>query len=270
MRACECDVGQVTLAYGAGHRVEIRAGVSRTDTSLHTLHECYRSSGTRAVFDVVRRAGITTTRVFMKENLIGADDLVATFAQQRQVLLKHTADLLCADGTPVRQPGAEVEAKLSAILVSSLEELKVAEEELLERTEALADLRDDLEQRVRCAHQLFDLSPACLVVTDIYGNITEANRACQLLLKRDFSLLERQPFARFIPAEERRAFREGLARLAMAEGVNDWRLSLVRPTAGPVAISASVHVVKSAGTAHHTKLFWSIRVLEPTETTADA
>ena len=197
----------------------------------------------------------------MKQVAIGADELLNTFAQQRQVLLKHTADILCTSD-PVLPQSREREAKLSAVLVSSLEELKVAEEELMERTEALADLRDELEQEVHGARQLFDLSPACLLVTDVYGNIIEANRACQRLLKRDFSALERQPLARFIPADQRRAFRDGLTRIVATEGVNDWHLLFVPPTALPVSVTAAVHPVVSPTVVAQAKLFWSIRVRE--------
>lgn len=204
----------------------------------------------------------------MKQNLIGADDLVTTFAQQRQMLLKHTADVLCPDSNETASDGSPRELKLSAILVSSLEELKVAEEELLERTEALADLRDDLERRVRGAHQLFDFAPACLFITDIYGSITEVNRACQLLLKRDFSDLERQPLARFIPSEERRAFRDGLARIASTDGVSEWRFMLVRPTDSPLPVSAAVHVVRTPGAQNAAMLYWAIRPIDPSELSA--
>ena len=196
----------------------------------------------------------------MKENLIDTDGFVSAFSQQRQVLLKHTADLLAADTNRVRQQAIEREAKLSAILVSSLEELKVAEEELSERVESMAEIRDQLEQRIQGAQQLFDLAPAPLLVTDIYGTITEANRASQLLLKRDFMMLERQPLARFIPVDERRAFRDGLARLIETNGVSDWRLLLIRPTAAPIVVSAAVQVAKSIGSDQQ-KLFWSLRVV---------
>jgi PAS domain-containing protein len=206
----------------------------------------------------------------MKDNLIGADDLITTFAQQRQVLLKHTADVLSPNDAAGRQAATAQEVKLSAILVSSLEELKVAEEELLERTEALADLRDELEQRVRGARQLFDLAPVPLLVTDLYGTITEANRACQSLLKRDLAALERQPLARFIPPEERRGFREGLARIVTTDGVSNWRLLLVRPTDAPLRVAAAVHSVKSAGTTQPARLFWSIRVLDAADLSAIA
>lgn len=197
----------------------------------------------------------------MKQNFIGADDLVTTFAQQRQVLLKHTADLLCGETLGARQP-VEREAKLSAILVSSLEELKVAEEELLERTEALSDLRDEQEERVRATRELFELAPVCLLVTDCYGNIVDANRACQLMLKRNMTSLERQPLARFIPADDRRSFRDGLTRLLETDGVSDWRLQLIPPTDAPVVVTAAVQVVRSNDGPKGTQLFWALRVVD--------
>jgi len=202
----------------------------------------------------------------VKENLIGADDVISTLAQQRQVLLKHTAELLCGDSLGILHR-AEREAKLSAILLSSLEHLKVAEEELLERTEALADQRDDQEQSLRMIRQLFELAPACLLVTDCYGNILDANRACQMLLKRNLSSLDRQPLARFIPADDRRSFRDGLTRLVVAESVSDWPLQLVPPTDAPLTVSAAVQVGRNGDSPSGVRLFWSLRVIETATTT---
>ena len=204
------------------------------------------------------------------DNRTDPDGLITTFARQRQALLKHTGDLLCRENAPVRQGDGEHEAKLSAVLVSSLEALKVAEEELLERTEALAHLRDELEQRVQGAQQLFELAPACLLVTDIYGVILDANRACRHLLKRDFAALERQPMATFISADGRRTFRDELNRLVLTDGVNDWQLLLRRPTAGAIRVSATVRVVKPTAVSSPQRLFWSIRVLEPDAASLDA
>lgn len=196
----------------------------------------------------------------MRPDSIGADDLISTFSQQRQVLLKHTADVLCSDATI--PPPAERESKLSSILVSSLEELKVAEEELVERSAQLIHLREELELRIENARQLFDLAPACLLVTDQYGTILEANHSCRMLLKRDSSALERQPFARFIPLNERRTFREKLARINNVDGVTDWRLKLVRPTDAPLHVSATVRNATPPDATGGARLFWSIRELD--------
>ena len=233
-----------------------------------TRHERILTSGLHVIprRDAVKRSGSNLLPPpQVKQNLIGADDLISTLAQRRQVLLKHTADLLCGESLGVRQP-EEREAKLSAILVSSLEELKVAEEELRERTEALADQRDEQEQRVRTIRQLFELAPACLLVTDCYGNILDVNRACQMLLKRNLASLERQPLARFIPADDRRGFREGLTRLVETEGVSDWRLQLIRPTDAPLAVTAAVQVARNVDSPSGIRLFWSLRVLEIADT----
>ena len=206
----------------------------------------------------------------MNDNLIDTDGLITSFAQHRQMLLRYTGELLCGDGTPVRQPDGEREAKLSALLVSSLEELKVAEEELVKRTEALADLRNELEHHVRGAYQLFDLAPACLLVTDTTGTIVDVNRASQQLLKRDREALERQPMSRFIGTEARRNFRDELSLVVMSEGVDDWRLRLMRPTAGALMVSATIRVVKPLMAGGLQRLFWSIRALAPEGAALDA
>lgn len=200
--------------------------------------------------------------VNMKENLIQSDDLVTALSYQRQSLLKHVASVL----STLEEPGemtrpSQREAELSAITVSSLEALKVAEEELTERTAALADLRDELEERVMASHQLFELAPACLLVTDLYGNILEGNRAMRRLLRVDAKRMERQPLARFIPQDARRGFRDGLTRIAMLDGVSEWRLLLVRPTDAPVEVSAVVEVMTGSRTPSGTALYWSFTVI---------
>ncbi|HKW09643.1 MAG TPA: PAS domain-containing protein, partial [Gemmatimonadaceae bacterium] len=169
-------------------------------------------------------------------------------------------DVLCNDAS-IPAPG-EREVKLSAILVSSLEELKVAEEELVVRSAQLIDLRQELELRIQKARELFDLAPACLLVTDQYATILEANHSCRMLLKRDSSALERQSVARFIPLDDRRSFRERLVHITNVEGVTDWRLKLVRPTDAPVHVSATVRHTKTPNTTGGTRLFWSIREVD--------
>ena len=205
----------------------------------------------------------------MKQALIESDDLVAAFTHHRQKLLEHAASVMFnGDGTT--SDGSQREAQLSAITISSLEELKVAEEELTERISALADLRDELEQRVLGARQLFDFAPACLLVTDLYGTIREANQATLRLLRLDAKSLERQPLARFIPRDHRRGFRDGLTRIAATDGVNDWRLSLVRPTDEPLEVSATVQVVRGGATPSGTMLFWALRVAADVPASLDA
>jgi len=207
--------------------------------------------------NVRRRAGI-----HVNESLIVADEVLATFAQHRRTLLKRTAELLCADDAASGDGSLpEKTQQLSAILVASLEELKVAEEELRERTEALAVLRDQLERRRRGERALFDFAPACLVVTDVHGNILDANREALALLKQDLAQLDRRPIATFIQRDDRRGFRDSLARITVTRGVEDWRLVLLRPTDTPLLVSAAVQMVTGSGDGGQATLCWCVRVV---------
>jgi PAS domain-containing protein len=197
----------------------------------------------------------------MKQKLMPSDDLVTALSYQRQTLLKHVATVLSAADAPSTSHVSEREAQLSAITASSLEELKVAEEELTERTAALAGLRDELEARLHAAVQLFELAPPPLLVTDIYGTILQANRAMRRLLRIEAPALDRQPLARFIPHDGRRGFRDGLSRIAVMDGVADWRMVLVRPTDAPIEVSAVVQVLRGSETPSGTALYWSFTTL---------
>lgn len=199
--------------------------------------------------------------LIMKNKSIAEDSLISALSYQRQSLLKHAASVLSLSDLPSRAQPTEREAQLSAITLSSLEELKVAEEELTERTAALANLRDGWETRLQAAQQLFELAPPALLVTDIYGTVLEANRAMRQLLHLEPGSLDRQPLARFLPHEARRGFRDGLTRLAMLDGVTDWRMVLVRPTDVPVQVSAVVQVLRGPQTPSGTALYWSFAEL---------
>lgn len=199
---------------------------------------------------------------------IPADDLVTALSYQRQSLLRHAASVL-SPSLPNPPHASEREVQLSAITLSSLEELKVAEEELTERVSALSMLRDDMEQRVQAARQLFELAPANLLVTDMYGTILEANRAMRRLMRVDATVLVRQPLARFIPRDARRGFRDGLSRIALMEGVSDWRMVLVRPTDAPLDVNAVVEVLQGAQTPSGTTLHWSFTPVPAAVTVPD-
>jgi PAS domain-containing protein len=203
--------------------------------------------------------------VNMKQKLIPSDDLVTALSYQRQTLLKHVATVLSTVDAPTTPLISEREAQLSAITASSLEELKVAEEELTERTAALADMRDQLERRLHATAQLFELAPPCLLVTDIYGTILQANRAMRRLLRLEAPTLERQPLARFIPHDGRRGFRDGLSRIAVMDGVADWRMVLTRPTDAPVEVSAVVQVLRGSETPSGTALYWAFTIVDERE-----
>ncbi|MDB4949113.1 MAG: sensor signal transduction histidine kinase, partial [Gemmatimonadetes bacterium] len=97
-------------------------------------------------------------------------------------------------------------------LQSSLEELRVSEEELRVQTEELASSRMLLEAERERYRELFDLAPDPYLVTDARGVVSEANHAAATLLGVPADALCGRPLAVFVPAGERAAFREGVAR----------------------------------------------------------
>jgi PAS domain-containing protein len=75
----------------------------------------------------------------------------------------------------------------------SLEELKVAEEELRVQNATLETQRVSINDKVRHYRQLFMYSPAPTFVTDVYGTIQEGNLAAAKLFRREAPHLEGKP-----------------------------------------------------------------------------
>jgi PAS domain-containing protein len=160
-------------------------------------------------------------------------------SQRRKMLQVASAALCPTDKLPITEQFDAV-PRLSALLSASLEELKVAEEELAQQHDAIIESQVNQEQQLSYYQMLFDLSPTATLVTDMNASIREANRAACALLRRDNAALYRKPLAALIPRDERPAFRAGLARLSMTEGAHCWAFGLERHTDVPISVSASV------------------------------
>jgi PAS domain S-box-containing protein len=192
--------------------------------------------------------------------LTGPAALVSRF---RRTALRHTVDLLGNPNlaTDARQQ-AEAFPRVAAALASSLEELRVIEEELLDRHAQYEAEQAQTQQRIDYERRLFDLAPTALLVTDINGAVIDANRAACTLLGADTSTIDRKPLITFVPQEERSTFRSELARLGVTQGVADWRFKIARRRDVPVTVSAAVHLVARANRrCGGPGLFWCLRVL---------
>lgn len=193
------------------------------------------------------------------------DTFVAAFSRQRLQLLQRSSRLVKQAGDALSAAADRDVAELSGLLATSLEELKVVEDELLERHETLDSIREELEAEVRTARRLFDLAPVSLLVTDLVGGVVDANRAAAALLRRERDQLERKPLAAFIPRPERSDFRERLARLSIVEGVFDWRFTIQPTGEQAIPVSAAVHVVRNVGERGSAALYWSLRPIAASE-----
>lgn len=192
-------------------------------------------------------------------------DFLTTFSAQRQRMLGHAARVLTqGPDSWAPETGDDAPRPLSAMLLASLEELKVAEEELMRQHEAFESTRAGLSGERDRFRMLFENAPTALLLTDPVGSIHEVNRAAATLFGRDAYYLERKPLAALVPAEERAAFRHALGRIALARGTTDWRFTIQRHRDMPVQVRAGVSIV--ADPRFGSALYWH---LEPMDSRAE-
>jgi PAS domain S-box-containing protein len=150
---------------------------------------------------------------------------------------------------------------VSALLSSSLEELRVAEEELRQQNNLLIAQRAAVDERVHHYRQLFLHAPVPAFITDSYGTIREANIAASRLFRREFAQLEQKPLQVLIPVAARENFRRELARVSPEDGVSDWRFVVQRVGDVSIRVSAAVTAVPELGKDGRPLLYWSLRVV---------
>jgi len=119
-------------------------------------------------------------------------------------------------------------------LSTALEQIQVAQKELLQQNEELATTRQALETQRQRYQELFNFAPDAYLVTDAHGTIQEANCAAAILLNISKQSLVGKVLASFIPLEERKAFRSRLNQLGNKIGsVQEWEVRLYPPNGEP-------------------------------------
>ena len=143
---------------------------------------------------------------------------VDMFTQQVQTLQEHLTQLYQRTNNSDELLTDWLLPSVFKELGTSSEELQVAAEQLLQHTEEVVALKEQLEaERLRYL-DLFQLMPDAYLVTDPMGKILEANRAAESLLGFEQSSLQGKFLVSFIPVEKRPAFRSTLTRLHQ----DDW------------------------------------------------
>ena len=177
-------------------------------------------------------------------------------ARCRYALLTRANALLNEADVTHDQPPAETVRGLSGLLMTSLEELKVAEQELRAQQATLIAQREGIDERTRHYRELFLHTPAPALVTDTMGTIHEANIAAGRLFRRPSDELERTPIAGLLPREDRDEFRRQLSRFSARDGVRDWRLTIHRVGDLPRIAHATVQFVPDLGPSSSGVLYW--------------
>jgi PAS domain-containing protein len=171
------------------------------------------------------------------------DAAINQLTGQRREVLERALHVLDADREVPIEVRPEALRETTALLTVSLEELKVAEEELQQQNEELMATRDAVESTSRYFRRLFDEAPIAYIITDAVGIIRHANHAAAVLLKRPAELLERKPLLAYVPLERRGAFREAINRLPLVDSAHDWRTTLLRHGDASVPVAIDVWLV---------------------------
>jgi PAS domain S-box-containing protein len=189
------------------------------------------------------------------------DAAISRLVDQRREVLSRAVHVLEGDREIAIDVQPEVLRETTALLTTSLEELKVAEEELLQQNEELLLTRDAIESTSRHYRRLFEDSPLAYVVTDVCGIIQHANHAAAVLFKRPAELLERKPLLTFVPLDRRGSFRDAINRLPLVDAARDWRVKLLRHGDEPVNVSIDVRLSRGERDGDDL-LCWVIRPAE--------
>ena len=186
-------------------------------------------------------------------------DFVASFSLQRQRLLHHAGSIL---GGETAQTNPESLARLSQTLLTSLELLKVAEDELREERRTNA-MRSTVQER-HIAHfsALFDLAPVPLLLTTADTTIREVNRAGAKFLGRDAYSLGGLQLSNMVPQAQRNAFREQLGHVLEIGAVAAWSFTLELQRSLPCVVSATVELINDEAVGTRA-LYWSLRAMTP-------
>jgi PAS domain S-box-containing protein len=147
----------------------------------------------------------------------------------------------------VLQSGQDSESlEVFQALETTLEELRVAVEELRRTNEALVDSRAEVEVERRRYRDLFDLAPDAYFVTDLTGMIREANRAAIVRFNIEAKFLVGKPLFVFLPKENLASFRAEVSRLRDEMGISEFDLQLKPRRLPPFDASLRVGVVRDA------------------------
>jgi PAS domain S-box-containing protein len=190
---------------------------------------------------------------------IAAGDAIGAIAKCRYFALKRADELLRDLPLSPTHPDDRL-PDVSGLLMTSLEELKVAEEELRSQNSVLEAQRATVDERVRYYRQLFLHLPSPAFVTDVYATIRDVNLAAIDLFRREARLLEGKPLSLLVADQFRREFRHQLARANDCEEVRDWRLVLKRVGDLPIEARATVSKVPDVGPTHGGLLYWLLTV----------
>lgn len=141
-------------------------------------------------------------------------------------------------------------------VVAMLEELQVAQEEMLQQADELESAHAIIERERARFEDLFEHAPDAYVVTDANGIIQRANAMAEPLFGLPRRFLVGKPLVVFISGDTRGAFHRQLISARSQEEGEDHRLKVASRGGEPVTVSARA---RRAGDAACGELRWILR-----------
>jgi PAS domain S-box-containing protein len=175
---------------------------------------------------------------------------------QIETLYQQVETVCAAAAHPLHRP--EILQEALEVLQTSMEELRVVEEELHQQYDTVATAQQAAVAMHQRYQALFDFAPDGYLVTDSQGLVQEANRTAAVLFAVSQEYLVGKPLALFVAAKERPAFRTQLAALNKVQHFQNWAVHL-QPREGPAFNAeltvAAVHSLQD----QRPGLLWLIR-----------
>jgi PAS domain-containing protein len=195
------------------------------------------------------------------DSTFGTTPTIEAFARYRHTILARAGALLDPPAPAPADNRADTLPGVTGLLLASMEELKVAEEELRTQNTVLAARQAENDERCFHYRQLFLCSPIPTLVTDVHGSVIEINLAAAALFRREARWLEGKPLAVLLGASLRDEFRQQLKRVTLQSEPTTWRLALNRVGDIPVNVEAIVSLVPDLGVTKSGILYWALRVV---------
>jgi PAS domain S-box-containing protein len=161
------------------------------------------------------------------------------------------------DGAEALDPDAMLEVLAESR--TTLEELRAAEEQLVEQNDALATAHVMLASERKRYEELFQLAPDAYVVTDLDGVVLDANGAAAQLFATAPRFLTRKPLAAFVDPALRQEFRTRLGSLRESDTPVAIDLRFRRRDGVMIDVAATVAPYRRDHTSIPIGLRWALR-----------
>ena len=131
-------------------------------------------------------------------------------------------------------------------LQAAIEEFQVMQEELRAQNEELFQTQAAVENERKRYQELFEFAPDGDLVTDIHGNIFEANQAAVKQLNTPLAALVGKPITDFVHPQDKMSFCAELMSIPIDSAVKKWEGRLVPTESNPFDGALTVIAVRDA------------------------